>query len=160
MLIKKAIVVIFLVASLTGCSFLFNKFVYQIDVTQGNYIEEGKIKKLELGMTQEQVIFLLGSPMLIDEFDSSKWYYIRYIKPGGKVAYESKIILVFHNKKLISISKDKKIEEHPLAKHAMKAAPNAAAESSKGDLGKRAKVDSVRPIVENDKHSTHIPLTK
>jgi outer membrane protein assembly factor BamE len=152
MLIKKIIVTIFLITSLSGCSFLYNKFVYQIDVTQGNYIEEGKIKKLELGMTQDQVIFLLGSPMLIDEFNPSKWYYIRYIKPGGKAIHESKVVLSFHDKKLISISKDGKIEKHPLTMHPMKAAPNAAAENNKGDSGRRAKVDSARPIIENDKH--------
>lgn len=94
-------------------------------------------------MTQEQVIFLLGSPMLIDEFDSSTWYYIHYIKPGGKAIREHKIILVFKDKKLISIDKDGKI----VTPHKVKPAPNIAAENSKNDSGKRNKVDSTTPII-------------
>ena len=93
--IKKVIVSLFLAFSLSGCSFLYDTFVYQIDVTQGNYIEDEKIQELKIGMTQEQVIFILGSPMLIDQFDSTKWYYLRYIKPGGEPIQQTQMLLVF-----------------------------------------------------------------
>ena len=48
--------------SLSGCAYLYDTFVYQIDVTQGNYIEEDKEAQIHVGMTQEQIVFLLGSP--------------------------------------------------------------------------------------------------
>ena len=78
--------------SLSGCAYLYDTFVYQIDVTQGNYIEEDKEAQIHVGMTQEQIIFLLGSPMMIDQFDSTKWYYIRFIKPGGEPIQQTKIV--------------------------------------------------------------------
>ena len=116
--------------SVSGCSYLYDTFVYQIDVTQGNYIEDDKLQKLEIGMTQEQVIFVLGSPMLIDQFDSSKWYYIRYIKPGGQAAQQSEIILTFKDKKLANIISENTDQKNPLIKNPKsKNEPNEAAES-------------------------------
>ena len=58
--IKKIASALFLTLSLSGCSFLYDTFVYQIDITQGNYIDDEKIAQLEIGMSQEQIIFILA----------------------------------------------------------------------------------------------------
>jgi outer membrane protein assembly factor BamE len=143
--IKKITSALFLTLSLSGCSFLYDTFVYQIDVTQGNYIDDEKIAQLEIGMSQEQVIFVLGSPMLIDEFDSTKWYYIRYIKPGGEAIQQEQVLLVFTKKILTRIQKDKNIEDNPLVDPNRKKAPNAAAESSGDDID--PVTDNAAPII-------------
>jgi len=130
MKIKNILACLMISFSVSGCSYLYDTFVYQIDVTQGNYIEDDKLQKLEIGMTQEQVIFVLGSPMLIDQFDSSKWYYIRYIKPGGEEAQQSEIILTFKNKRLANIFSENTEQKNPLIKNPKsKNEPNEAAES-------------------------------
>ena len=131
--IKNIISGLLLTFSLSGCSFLYDTFVYQIDITQGNYIEDEKLDQLELGMTQEQVIFILGSPMMIDQFDSSKWYYIRYIKPGGKKAQQQHVVISFNNRILSKIDRTGPISENPLQKQKIKNAPNEAAESPTSD---------------------------
>ena len=117
MKIKKTFALLMMTISLSGCSYLYDKFVYQIDVTQGNYIDDEKLNDIKIGMTQEQIIFLLGSPMLIDQFDSSKWYYIRYIKPGGKPAQQANIILTFKDKILIDIVSKNTDLSNPLIKN-------------------------------------------
>lgn len=131
--IKNIISGFFLIFSLSGCSSLYDTFVYQINVTQGNYIEDEKLDKVEIGMTQEQVIFILGSPMLIDQFDSSKWYYIRYIKPGGKEVQQEQALFVFKDRLLTQIVRQGEIDMNPLKSQKLKTVPNAAAESTKGD---------------------------
>jgi len=129
MLIKNFVTPFFLIFSLSGCSSLYDTFVYQIDITQGNYIEDEKLDQVTLGMSQEQVIFILGSPMLIDQFDSSKWYYIRYIKPGGQPIEQDKVVFTFDNMLLTDISRKGKIAKNPLIKNTRsKNAPNAAAQ--------------------------------
>jgi len=128
--IKKIASALLLTLSLSGCSSLYDTFVYQIDVTQGNYIDNEKIAQLELGMSQEQIIFILGSPMLIDQFDSSKWYYIRFIKPGGEKIQQEQILLTFTNQRLTEIGAHHSIGENPLVN---RNAPNAATESSAED---------------------------
>lgn len=142
--IKKIITALCLTFSLSGCSFLYDTFVYQIDITQGNYIDNEKIAQLELGMNQEQIIFVLGSPMLIDQFDSSKWYYIRYIKPGGEDIQQQQVVLTFANKILVEIEEDGAIEDNPLIKGNRRTAPNAASESSAED--KEPVTDNAQPI--------------
>lgn len=133
MAIKNFITCFVLIFSLSGCSSLYDTFVYQIDVTQGNYIEDEKLDEVEIGMTQEQVIFILGSPMLIDQFDSSKWYYIRYIKPGGKKIQQQQVLFTFKNKILTNIDRKGQIETNPLKSQKLPKAPNAAAESAAAD---------------------------
>jgi len=133
MSIKNIISCSFLIFSLSGCSFLYDTFVYQIDVTQGNYLEDEKLDQVEIGMTQEQVIFILGSPMLIDQFDSSKWYYIRYIKPGGKKVQQQQVLLTFANNVLTDIKREGRITQNPLKSKKLKNAPNQAAESAADD---------------------------
>lgn len=131
--IKKIASALFLSLSLSGCSFIYDTFVYQIDITQGNYIDNEKIAQLEIGMSQEQVIFILGSPMLIDQFDSTKWYYIRYIKPGGKKVQQEQVLLTFAKDVLMQIDKSDDIGSNPLLKPNRKKAPNAATESNRDD---------------------------
>ncbi|MCE2593757.1 outer membrane protein assembly factor BamE [Motilimonas cestriensis] len=92
--------------SLSGCSAIYDKIVFQIDVAQGNFVEAEQIDKLSLGMTKEQVSYVMGSPMLIDTFDSNKWYYLYYFKPGGEKSEQSQMELVFGNDKLIRVSGD------------------------------------------------------
>lgn len=143
--IKNIIIALCFAFSLSGCSFLYDTFVYQIDITQGNYIDNEKITQLELGMTQEQIIFVLGSPMLIDQFDSSKWYYIRYIKPGGEDIQQQQVLLMFADRILVDIKNGGIIEANPLIKPNRRSAPNEAAESSAED--KDPVTDNAKPVV-------------
>lgn len=56
--------------------------VYKIDIPQGNIITDEQLDKLEPGMTQEQVTFLLGTPLLVDSFHQNQWDYIYQFVPG------------------------------------------------------------------------------
>jgi len=133
--IKNILISLIATFSISGCSYLYDTFVYQIDVTQGNYIDNEKLNNIKVGMSQEQIIYVLGSPMLIDQFDSSKWYYVRYIKPGGEPVQQSEIILTFEGNKLIDINSDNTEEINPLAKDpTVKNAPNEAAESDESNV--------------------------
>ena len=130
MIIKKIFAPLIVTFCLSGCSYLYDTFVYQIDVVQGNYIDSEKLAQIKIGMTQQQIIYILGSPMLVDQFDSSKWYYIRYIKPGGEPVQQSEILLTFNGNKLIEISDENIYQENPLVKTPkVKNAPNEAAQS-------------------------------
>ena len=78
---------------LTGCS-LLEKLVYRIDINQGNYVKPKAVDKLKFGMTKEQVRFVLGSPMLIENGYPNAWYYIDHRGPkvtkiGAKESYRS-----------------------------------------------------------------------
>ncbi|MDG2917659.1 outer membrane protein assembly factor BamE [Bisgaard Taxon 10/6] len=59
----------------SACSTV-EKVVYRIDVPQGNYLEKSTVDKLQVGMTREQVKYLLGTPVLQDPFSTQTWYYV------------------------------------------------------------------------------------
>ncbi|MDG2916275.1 outer membrane protein assembly factor BamE [Bisgaard Taxon 10/6] len=71
-----------LILTALGMSFVVSacstveKVVYRIDVPQGNYLEKSTVDKLQVGMTREQVKYLLGTPVLQDPFSTQTWYYV------------------------------------------------------------------------------------
>lgn len=60
---------------LTGCS-LVDRWVYRPDINQGNYVTKDAIELLQVGQSKEQVVFVMGSPMLTSSFGDNVWYYV------------------------------------------------------------------------------------
>ena len=60
---------------LTGCS-LVDRWVYRPDINQGNYVTKDAIELLQVGQSKEQVVFIMGSPMLTSSFGDNVWYYV------------------------------------------------------------------------------------
>src|SRR4029453_9791002 len=52
--------------------------VYKMNIQQGNYLVTDSVSQLKEGMTRSQVRFLLGTPMVPDAFDDSRWDYFYY----------------------------------------------------------------------------------
>lgn len=77
--------------------------VYKMDIHQGNILDEDKIKGLRLGMSENEVRFLLGSPMLVDIFHQNRWDYIYYNKPGKGEPEQRRISLFFESGRLARI---------------------------------------------------------
>ena len=89
---------------LSGCSGkLFT--IHKIDVQQGNAVEVEKVEQLAVGMTKEQVEFLLGSPMLTDIFHPERWDYIYYLIPGYGEKERRHVSIIFNGNKIIEIVK-------------------------------------------------------
>ena len=79
--LRKVLVTITLGASvaLSGCS-LFS--VYKIDLPQGTPITQTQAQKLQVGMNQNQVLYILGSPAIRDTLAPNRWDYIYDFKAG------------------------------------------------------------------------------
>lgn len=72
--------------SLTGCS-LVDRLVYRPDINQGNYISPEAIELLQVGQSKDQVVFIMGSPMLTSAFGGNVWYYVFRQQPQhGKLS--------------------------------------------------------------------------
>ena len=58
---------------------------YRMEVQQGNYISQEMVSQLKLGMSKEQVRFILGTPLVTDIFHADRWDYVFYRElPYGK----------------------------------------------------------------------------
>src|SRR5690606_26775597 len=51
-------------------------------IQQGNWITAEQVAQLQVGMTRDQVRFILGTPSLQDVFHAERWDYPFYNKPG------------------------------------------------------------------------------
>ncbi|MDR5900346.1 outer membrane protein assembly factor BamE [Halomonas vilamensis] len=60
-------------ALISGCSYVG---VYKRDIPQGNLITQEMVEQLQLGMTEEQVMYVMGRPLLEAPFDSREWDYV------------------------------------------------------------------------------------
>lgn len=55
---------------------------YKIDIAQGNKFDTEQVNQLKTGMTESQVKYLLGSPMIQDVFHEGRWDYVYHFKAG------------------------------------------------------------------------------
>jgi len=96
---------IILVLFLSSC-------VYTLDIQQGNIIDQDDIDKLRLELTKNQVVFVLGNPVVNDSFSDDKWIYLYHYSNENKgVKTAKKLILYFKEDKLVSAEGDYDIPE-------------------------------------------------
>ena len=76
--------------------------LYQIDVQQGNNVDQEMLNKLEPGMTKNQVAYVMGTPLLIDTFHPNRWDYIYSYQPGGEEREQRRITLYFNDDETLS----------------------------------------------------------
>ncbi|MGP4970366.1 outer membrane protein assembly factor BamE [Psychrobacter glacincola] len=65
--------------AMSGCSLLS---VYKIDLPQGTALTQAQAQKLQVGMNQNQVLYILGSPAIRDTLEPKRWDYIYDYKAG------------------------------------------------------------------------------
>ena len=102
---RKSVLVLLLVAAAlsAGC-------VYRANVAQGNLVKQDDLDQVEIGMTRNQVRFLLGTPMIDDPFHTKRWDYIYYLKIGRKDAGFKRWVSVFFTDDRVSeIRKDQEL---------------------------------------------------
>ncbi len=76
---QKIMLALFASTLISGCS---SFGVYKVDVPQGTPLTQAKASQIKLGMTQQQVRFLLGSPAITDTLNPNRWDYIYNYIPG------------------------------------------------------------------------------
>ncbi len=97
-----AIVLCSLVAA-SGC-------VYRQSIAQGNLIEQKDLDQAEVGMTRNQIRFLLGTPMIDDPFHQDRWDYIYYLKVGRNDAtFKRWVSIIFEDGLVSEIRKDQEL---------------------------------------------------
>lgn len=67
------------IAILLSALILSSACVYRQDIPQGNFFKQEDVDKLEIGMTRNQVRFVMGSPMIDDPFQPDRWDYVMYV---------------------------------------------------------------------------------
>ncbi len=100
--ILRILAIVFAVA-LGGCSALAPQ---KIEILQGNFISEDIARQLKLGMTKQQVRYLLGTPLLADVFHTDRWDYVFYRDYRNGRIDERKLAVYFQDGKLVKLAGD------------------------------------------------------
>jgi outer membrane protein assembly factor BamE len=107
---KNLIVILTATVMLSACA----DWIFRIDVPQGNYLDDDDVKKLRINMSKEQVVFVLGKPVLEDAFDRDTWYYIYQMKRGMKARgedFRKELTISFVEDKITQVKGDFELSE-------------------------------------------------
>lgn len=99
-MLTRSLLIFTLLLSFSACS------IHKIDIQQGNIIEDEQLEKLHVGMRRQQVLRLLGTPLVQDPFRQDRWDYVYYFNPANKLADLYQLILFFEGDHLIHFDTD------------------------------------------------------
>ncbi len=94
--------------TLSSCTTIATHFpgVYAIDIQQGNIINQEMVNQLRPNMTKRQVLYVMGTPMLVDVFQKQRWDYIYSNQPGSDDRVQKRVTLFFNGDELAGIQGD------------------------------------------------------
>ncbi|WP_456268391.1 outer membrane protein assembly factor BamE [Kushneria sp. AK178] len=120
----KLIIFSFLVSLLAAC-------VYKRDLPQGNLITPDMVSQLQPGMSRQQVVQVMGSPLMYNAFDDSRWNYVYRLKDADDNITEKQVSLVFNGNQLADVQTSGDIGASPDIEQ--RDAPASAAAAGPGE---------------------------
>ena len=99
-------------SSLAGCGFLSRdqldnfSITYRVNIQQGIVVTQEMADQLKVGMTRDQVKFVMGTPILTDAFHPNRWDYPFRFQPGRGRTEERRFTVYFENDRLARFDGD------------------------------------------------------
>jgi len=87
-----------LVLSLSACA-----LSYHPDVNQGNYVTSEALGQVEVGMTRQQVSFILGTPVAASPFHGNRWDYVYFLESSYQQNRRAHAVIWFENETVARI---------------------------------------------------------
>jgi outer membrane protein assembly factor BamE len=88
-----------LLVPLAGCV-----YSYHPPIQQGNALPWRTLARLHRGMTEAQVVYLLGTPVLADPPHPNRWLYVYYYKAGAlSRPVLRRLTVFFHQGRVVKI---------------------------------------------------------
>jgi len=100
----RSILILFSLLLLSSCGRVTGPFsVYKMDIRQGNFVTTDMREKLKLGMSRQQVRYVLGTPMVNDAFHENRWDYVYLLEQRGKRVEQQRLTIYFEGDELVKI---------------------------------------------------------
>ena len=96
------LVIFFSFVTLSGCLF---PGVYKRELQQGHVITEEMAQQLRTGLTREQVIYIMGTPLTPSALNADRWDYIYWSKDPRDNVSQKNVTLTFDGDRLITIKR-------------------------------------------------------
>lgn len=80
---------------------------YQPNIQQGNIINNSDLREIRYGMSKQEVLFILGTPLVNDPFNQQRWdYYYSKRDPRRSNTDQRLITALFDGDKLVELRGD------------------------------------------------------
>ena len=89
------VLLLFVISASSAC-------VYRAPLSQGNLLKQEDLDQVVVGMTRNQVRFLLGTPMIDDPFHSARWDYVYYLTIGHDDATFKRWVSIYFENDLVN----------------------------------------------------------
>ncbi|MDR5866358.1 outer membrane protein assembly factor BamE [Halomonas koreensis] len=116
---------------ISGCSYFG---VYKRDLAQGNLVTPAMAEQLQPGMTRQQVIDLMGSPLLAAPFAADEWDYVYRLDQAHAGVEQRRLTLVFDGDRLVDIERHGDFSRPPALISERGIGPSEAPEERRGNL--------------------------
>ncbi len=98
MIIRLLFCTVFATLVCSGCG-----LIYKQNIQQGSAIEQEDLDELYEGMNKRQVLFVLGTPSVMDPFNQDRWDYVQTFSRRGSDMVKRTVTLKFENDLLTEI---------------------------------------------------------
>ena len=105
MRVKSIFFVCIIACFLSACSWSNFPFLYKPDIQQGNVLTDDRVSAVQVGMSRDQVNYLLGNPVLTDVISTQETQYVYTFQSGKKPMITRQLKLTFDHDKLMTIEK-------------------------------------------------------
>lgn len=106
LIIRFVVTVVPLGLLVAGCNYSWIPFTFRPDIHQGNVITQEMVDQLKPGMSQRQVAYVMGAPLLVDPFHDDRWDYLYSNQPGNEVRIQKNVTLIFKHDQLVQLQGD------------------------------------------------------
>ena len=77
--------------------------LHEPTIIQGSVLEVEDVEQLQIGMSKDAVMELIGAPSIIDAFHKGQWDYIQHSTISGKEVIHYRLTLIFDGNLLSTI---------------------------------------------------------
>jgi outer membrane protein assembly factor BamE len=99
------LITVLALASVVACSFQLPR-VHKIVIQQGNVITQEMVDRLKPGMTRRQVAFVMGEPVLKNDFTPNRWDYVYSVQLPNQPPETHRLSLFFEDEVLAYFTGD------------------------------------------------------
>ena len=75
---------------------------FKPEIRQGNFLTPDTVSLLKPGMSQGQVLAIMGRPMIQDPFHATRWDYVRWVNPNDGQPIQNWRVTVFFQQGIVA----------------------------------------------------------
>ncbi len=97
------LLLISVITCISGCANTPFPFLYKMDVQQGNVISAEMVDQIHAGMSKDQVVAIMGGPVLTDVFNPQRFDYVYTNQHRAQPIYQQRVVVQFMYDRVVGV---------------------------------------------------------